>query len=156
MLGKIRSTYIFKKIIKSIPERVYLNLIIHNKKLQKKLDISIDIYIRYFNLIEIEIIIDNKEIISKKNKFIHKTYENGEPIYHIYENNKFININDEKDKPFYHIYLNDFKNEIDSNYVIKDENDTKIKILIDMEVKSLAKLFKRCFYVKEIKFIKFN
>ena len=89
MLGQIKSSFIFKKIIKYIPERIYLKVINHNKFIQKKLNISIDKYIRYFNEIEIEIIVDN-------NKLNRKT-------------NKFININDEKDKPFYLIYLNDLK-----------------------------------------------
>ena len=60
MIGKIRSAYILKKIIQFIPERVCLNLFIHNKKFQRKFDISIDRSIKYFNQIEIEIIIDNK------------------------------------------------------------------------------------------------
>ena len=136
MLGQIKSSFIFKKIIKYIPERIYLKVINHNKFIQKKLNISIDIYIRYFNQIEIEIIVDN-------NKLYRKT-------------NKFININDEKDEPFYHIYLNDFKKEVKRNHLIKNEIVTKIKVLIDVEVKSLTKIFNECYCVKEIKFIKFN
>ena len=46
---------------------------------------------------------------------------------------KFININ-ESDKLYYHIYFNDNK----------EENVTKIKIIIDNQVNSLEKLFENC------------
>ena len=48
------------------------------------------------------------------------------------------------------------KKEINLIDIIEDKIITKIKILIDMEVKSITKLFKGCPYIKEIKFIKFN
>ena len=35
---------------------------------------------------------------------------------------------------------------------MKNENASKIKVLIDMEIKSLTKLFNGCVCVKEIKF----
>ena len=136
MLGKIKSLYILRKIFKYVHERVYLNIINYNKNIQKKLNISIDTYIKYFNQIEIEIIVDNNKLKNKENKFI--------------------NINDEKYKSFYHIYLDNSKKEINRNYIMKNEIIAKIKVIIDMEIKSLSKLFNECLYVKEIKFIRFN
>ena len=47
MLGQIKSSYIFEKIIKFAPKKVYLNIIIHNKILQNELNISIDTYIKF-------------------------------------------------------------------------------------------------------------
>ena len=136
MLGKIKSLYILRKIFKYVHERVYLNIINYNKNIQKKINISIDTYIKYFNQIEIEIIVDNNKLKNKENKFI--------------------NINDEKYKSFYHIYLDNSKKEINRNYITKNEIIAKIKVIIDMEIKSLSKLFNECLYVKEIKFIRFN
>ena len=134
MLDNIKSIYILKTIIQNLSKRKYLHLIIHNKNLQNKLNISIDTYAKYYNQIEIEIIPDK----NKRNK------------------NEFIYIMDEEDKSFYHIYFNEEKEEIKRNYFTKDEDISKIKILIDMEVKSIKGLFDECYCIKEIKFIKFN
>ena len=136
MFGEIKSSYILRKIIKHINERNFLKIINYNKLFKKKLNISIDTYIRYFNQIEIEIIINNNKLDN--------------------ETNKFININDENDKQFYNIYLVEVKKEINRNYLYKYESISKIKVLIDTEVKSLTKLFNECYCLKKIKFTKFN
>ena len=39
MLNEINSKYILKKVFKYIPEGIFLKLISHNKKLQKKIKI---------------------------------------------------------------------------------------------------------------------
>ena len=135
MLDNIKSLYILKAIFTNLSKRKYLCLIIHNKKLQSKLNISIDTYIKYYNQIEIEIIPDKNQINN---------------------NNKFINIMDERDKSFYHIYFNNENVEIKRNYFTINEDVSKIKVLIDMEVKSIEALFYECYSIKEIKFIKFN
>ena len=135
MLDNIKSLYILKAIFTNLSKRKYLCLIIHNKKLQSKLNISIDTYIKYYNQIEIEIIPDKNPINN---------------------NNKFINIMDERDKSFYHIYFNNENVEIKRNYFTINEDVSKIKVLIDMEVKSIEGLFYECYSIKEIKFIKFN
>jgi len=135
MLDNIKSLYILKSIVINLSNRTYMRLIIHNKNLQKKLNISIDNYIKYYNQIEIEIIPDKNKIVKE---------------------NKFINILEEKDKHFYHIYFNDRKKEIKRNYFTFYENISKIKVLIDMDVKSIEGLFNECYCIKEVKFIKFN
>ena len=82
MLNNIKSLYIFKEVIDFIPKRKYLEVFINNKKLQKKLNISIDTYIKYYNQIEIEIMPNMRKISEDDNKI------------------NFINIKEENDKSF--------------------------------------------------------
>ena len=96
------------------------------------------IHIKLFNQIEIEIIPDISKISEDDDK------------------NKFINIKKESDKSFYQIYYNGSNEEIKRNYINIYENISKIKVIIDMEEKSLKELFENCYNIKEIKFIKFN
>ena len=81
---------------------------------------------------------------------------------------RFINI-DENDKLYYHIYFNDNKEEIKNKYKIKEENGmikheyyihqedkvTKIKIIIDYQVKSFKGLFCDSNCIESILFKKF-
>ena len=139
MLDKIKSIVNFKEVTEFITKRKYLKIFINNKKLQTKLNISIDTYIEYYNnQIEIEIIPDMNKLSEDDNK------------------NKFINIKEESDKSFYHIYFDESNEEIEIHYINKNEKISRIKVIIDMEVKSLANLFKDYYNIKEIKFIKFN
>ena len=137
MLNKIKSAFFLKMLLGYIPKKTYLKLFCYNKELQKILQISKDTYIRYSNQIEIEII--PQEILNDDEK-----------------NNTFVNL--KEDKSLYHIYLyGEGKiREIDRTFIKKDEKVSKIKVLIDMEVKSIDGLFERCEIIKEIKFIKFN
>ena len=98
-------------------ENEILQIIKYNKIIQKRLNININDYKKYYETIEIEII----------------------PIKDKY--GKFINI-DENDKLYYHIYFNDNKEEIKNKYKIEEEDKvTKIKIIIDYQVKSFKELF---------------
>ena len=66
---------------------------------------------------------------------------------------KFINIKEE-DKKYFHIYFNDNKKkEIESLY--KDDNVSKISIIIDYQIKSFSELFYNCECIESIKFKKF-
>ena len=133
MLKNIKSLYILKQIFRYIPNGKYLKIVIHNKNLQKKLNISIDTYIRYSNQIEIEILFNI-------NKFFNDKYNFGR-IYHVSNENEEI---------FYHC------EEIELENTEKNFGKFKFKLLIDSEVKSISKLFLRCRCVEEIKFVKFN
>ena len=71
------------------------------------------------------------------------------------EYDKFINVN-KKDKSYYHIYFNDNKEEIKNKYKInKKDKLTKIKIIIDYQVKSFKELFSWCECIKSINLKKF-
>ena len=108
-----------------------MEIIKYNHKLQNKLQIGINNYIKFYNEIEIEII----------------------PIYQNQDKNYFINY--QKDNELYfHIYFNDEQNEIKRNYFTKDDNIKKIKIIIDKEIKSFKKLFENCEGIEKNEFYK--
>ena len=133
MLKAIKFKLILTKIFSNIPHKKVLYIVHYNKHLQKGINISIDSYINNANKIKLEIILDQKT----KNK-----------------DKKFININSKKEEPFYHIYFDERKEEIKKNY-IRNEKVSKIKIVIDFDIKSIEHLFDYCYYIKDIKFIRF-
>ena len=137
MLNTIKAHHYLNTIFKFVPNTKRLKIINYNKRIQNILSITIDDYIKCFNQIEIEII--PKETLEEENT-----------------KNIFINIS-EKDLPYYHIYIyHSSKQELNRNYLKKEEIGAKIKIEIDKEIKSLSGLFKNCYCIKEIKFIRFN
>ena len=112
-------------------KRKNLKFFKYNKNVQNRLNLSSKDYKAYSEEIEIEII-PTKDIFGK-----------------------FININN-NDKLFYHIYFNDNKEEIKNKYEIEEEDKvTKIKIIIDYQVKSFKGLFSWCYCIKSINFKKF-
>ena len=130
----INSKYILKHIIQNLTVRKYLDIIHYNKQIQKELDLSIKDYI-LFSQIEIELKIDPNLCSKDKNIFI-KEYPNL--------------------KNLFHFYFNDDKKETKKNYINKNENISKIKIIIDYNVTTLDELFKDCNIIQEINFIRFN
>ena len=60
-----------------------------------------------------------------------------------------------ENKIYYHIYFNDNKEEIKKNYLNKNENVSKIKIIINYQIKSFEKLFENCECIEYIYFKKF-
>ena len=132
MLHKIKSKYVLKNITLNLSQKFYLLLFKYNKRLQKKLELTKKDY-KTYNQIEIDIIpIDLEK--NKKNTIINYFFD---------------------EKAFYHIFLDD-KEIKRKNYFKKKDNVKKIKVLIDMEIKSLKRLFAECKYIKEINFVKFN
>ena len=132
-LENIKSKYILQKIIDNLQRKKLLELFKHNKKTQNRLEISTNDYKRYseeFSTIEIELI----------------------PI----QNSKgtFINI-PENEKDYFHIYFNESKDEIKTNKLSEDNKISKIKIIINYQVKSFQKLFFSCKCIKSISFKKF-
>ena len=130
ILENINSKYIIEQIFDNLLRRKMLQIIKYNKHFQKKLNISKN---DYKNFIEIEI-----ELIPEE-----------------YSSGQFINILNKKDRLFYHIFFDDYKNEIDRNYINYNESISKIKIIIDYEIKSFEKLFQYCDCIKSISFLKF-
>ena len=98
-----------------------LEIVKYNKKVQNRLDLGVKDYKEYsetYSSIEIE-------IIPAKDKY-----------------GRFINIINENDKLYYHIYFNDDKEEIKNiNKIKKEDKVTKIKIIIDYQIKSFKDLF---------------
>ena len=136
MYNEIKSDYILKWIFNILYEKTILKIIKNNNALRKRLNISLKAYKKIHNQIEIEIIPIEKENLLK-------------------EENIFINYNI-KDKSYYHIYINnnDVK-EIKRNYIKKEDNVNKIKIIIEDKIKTFKELFKRCYCLKEFSIIKF-
>ena len=102
---KLKSDFIFKKIISFMERNKSLVIMKYNKKLQKRLNININDYKEYSE-IEIEL------------KLADGKYE------------EFINIPDEE-KEYYHIYFDNSNEEIKRNYLKKKEKVKKIIIIID-------------------------
>ena len=131
---KIKSRYILSKIYDIMSKKKKLEIVKYNKKVQNRLNLGVKDYKEYsetFTPIEIE-------IIPSKGRY-----------------GKFINI-DENDKLYYHIYFNDNKEEIKNKYIINSKDKiTKIKIIIDYQVKSFKKLFYYCECIESINFKKF-
>ena len=122
---KIKSDYFLQKLYDNMPKKKKLEIVKYNKKIQKRINLSVEDYKEYsetFAPIEIE-------IIPTKDKY-----------------GKFININ-KNDELYYHIYFNDNKEEIKNKYEInKKDKITKINIIIDYQVKSFRDLFSWCIY----------
>ena len=130
IIENIKSRYILSKIYNNMTIKKKLKIVKHNKRIQNRLNLDVKDYKEYS---EIEI-----EIIPAKGK-----------------DGKFINI-DKNDKLYYHIYFNDNKEEIKNKYEINEEDKiTKIKIIIDYQVKSFFKLFYECKCIESITFKKF-
>ena len=147
ILENIKSRYILSKIYNNMPKKKKLEIVKYNKNVQNRLNLGVKDYKEYsetFTTIEIE-------IIPTKDDY-----------------GKFINI-DENDKLYYHVYFNDDKEEIKNKYIIctkdgmikhyyyieKEDKVTKIKIIIDYQVKSFKELFSWCECIESINFKKF-
>ena len=128
--NNIKSTYIFKKIFNNLHKKKILDLIKYNKKIQKRLNITINENKNYNELIEIEIIPVKNEI------------------------SQFINISNEKEENYYHIYFDDDTSEIKRNYLIEEDNFSTIKIMINNKITSFNELFKECNCIESIYFKK--
>ena len=130
-IQNIKSKYILKRIFSKLNKNKMLGIIKYNKHLQGLLNLDKNDYEEHF---KIEI-----ELIPTTNKF-----------------GRFINILKKEDKTHFHIYFDDNEEEIKRYYLNKKDNISKIKIIIDYQIKSLAKLFLDCQCIKSITFKKFN
>ena len=126
----IKSGYMLKKIFNNIIRNKSMKIIRYNKSLQKRLNININDYKNYYLEIHSPIEI---EIIPFGRKFIN-----------------FSNV-DYHDYGYYHIYFNDMKEEI-KNIYSSNYNISKIKIIIDEQIKSFKYLFRDCTSIKSLSF----
>ena len=132
ILESLKSDYFLQKLYDNMTKKKKLEIVKYNKKVQNRLDLGVKDYKEYsetYSSIEIE-------IIPAKGKY-----------------GRFIYIN-KNDKLYYHIYFNDNNEEIKNKYEIKEEDKvTKIKIIIDYQIKSFNSLFKWCYCIESINFM---
>ena len=130
-LRNLQSDYFIQKFFGYMSEKKYLETIRYNKSIQKRINININHYKAYseeYSSIELDIM----------------------PTKGKYDN--FINIK-KKDKKYFHIYFNDNKKkEIKNTSLYKDDNVSKISIIIDYQIKSFSELFFNCGCIESIKF----
>ena len=129
----IKSDYILKKIFKYMQKRISLKIIKCNINIQKRLNININNYKDFsekFSPIELEII----------------------PVQNKY--GPFIKIK-EVNKKYFHIYFNDNIEEIKKTELNKEDNVSKINIIIDYQINSFSELFSYCSCIGSINFKKF-
>ena len=133
-LRNLKSDYFIQKFFGYMPKRKSLETIRYNKSIQKRMYININHYKAFFETkTSIEL-----DIIPMKGKC-----------------GKFINIKEE-DKKYIHIYFNDNKNkEIKNTSLNKDDNVSKISIIIDYQIKSFSYLLFNCGCIESIDFKKF-
>ena len=91
-LEKFKNDYFLRKVFYNLENKKILYIVKYNKKIKKRINININDYKEYSELIEIE-------MKPAKNK-----------------SGYFINIKEE-DKLYYHIYFNNNKEEIKRNYI---------------------------------------
>ena len=126
----LKADYFLQLLFGNLERKKLLDIIKYNKNIKRRINININNYKEYQELIEIE-------IIPKINKY-----------------GKFININKGYEK-YYHIYFNGSKKEIKRNDINEDDKVRKIKIIIDPEIKSFNELFYFCECIESINFNKF-
>ena len=174
-LNHVKSKYILKKIYDNVPNTKFLNIIRYNKTIQNRLDINISIYKTEYSKIIFEISVTTPSKKEIREEIIHRPRfdDFGDdddfrvndiedyfgPKYRVrgYESQKsdFIKI-ENKYKPYFHFYFDNDEREKKVNYVTSEDNISKIKIIVDYEVKALNKLFYTCSCVYEINFTKFS
>ena len=111
ILLNIKSNFIIKKIFAYMDKPKLMKIINHNKILQKRLNLSLEKYKEYFEILSPIIIEIN-----------------------IAENNHDLFINAHKD--YFHAYFDDNKKEIKRNRINEWENVKKIKVIINYQIKS--------------------
>ena len=130
----LKSDYFLKKLFNNLSKKKSLDIIKYNNKIKNRINVNIKDYKKYSELyssIEIEIKLDDNI------------------------NGNFININ-KGDEIYFHRYVNNNKDEIKRNYINKNEDIEKLKIIIDYQFKSFKELFQDCKCIEYIYFKKFN
>ena len=128
----LKNDYFLQKLFHNLLKKKSLDIIKYNKKIKERMNISIKDYKEYseiYSSIEIEI----------------------KPVNNEY--GEFINMNE--NEIYYHIYFNDNKEEIKRIYFNENDNVSKIKIIIDYQIKSFKELFYKCKCIEYICFKKF-
>ena len=151
ILNNVKNDYILLEISSYLERKKFLKIFKYNKKIQKRLQLSLNNYKEYieiFSPIEIELKI-TKPKPNELDKFLQIIQENENPKLF-----KFINIIEDQ-KKYHHIYFNNNKTETERNNLNENDKISKIKIIIDYQVKSFQNLFKDCECIETITFKKF-
>ena len=130
IFNNLKADYFLQILFNNLEKKRLLEILKYNNNIKKRINININDYKEYHELIEIEI----------------KPFNN--------KYGKFINYSEENEK-YYHIYFNNNKEEIKRNYVNKDEQIKLIKIIIDSQINSFEDLFYECNCIESIYFKKF-
>ena len=129
----LKSDYFIQKIFDYMKKRISIKIIKCNINIQKRLNININNYKDFsekFSSIELE-------IIPSQTKY-----------------GRFIKI-EEENKKYFHIYFNDNREEIKKTELKKENNVSKINIIIDYQINSFSELFSYCQCIESINFTKF-
>ena len=129
---KLKSDYFLQKLFGNLLKKKSLYIVKYNNNLKNRISININNYKEYseiYSSIELEI----------------------KPKNNIYGN--FIN-NTEENEIYFHIYFDDNQKEIKRNYLNRNEQIKKIKIIIDYQVISFESLFSLCKCIEYINFKK--
>ena len=132
---KLNSKYILKKIFDNLEDVKAYEIFRYNKNIQKKLDIDNNSY-KELSEIKSSIII---EIIPEKNKY-----------------GKIFNYLLDKYESNYHIYFDNDIKEKETNEINEEDKVSKIKLVIDNNIKSLNNLFEDCKCIESINFKRFT
>ena len=133
-LYNIKSVYSIKIIFEYIKKNKYYEIIKYNKKIQNRLNLTVNDYKEYSQLyssIEIQL------------KLVKNTYSNQ----------AFINVTD-NNKKYFHIFFNDSNKEVNLSR-LNHEKIEKVKIIIEHRIISFGYLFLFCNRIEEIYFKKF-
>jgi len=133
MFINVKSDYFIQRLFNNMSKKVTLKIIKNNMNIQKRLNININNYKDFsenFSSIELE-------IVSIQNEY-----------------GSFIDIYEEN-KKYYHIYFNDNKEEVKKTEINKEDNVSKINVIIDYQIESFVGLFYSCYCIESINFKKF-
>ena len=134
IIENVKNQYILRKIFNNLSKKRSLYLIKYNNNIKNRININNNDYKEYseiYSPIELEII----------------------PIKN--QDEYFIKVK-EKEQKYFHIFFNDDKEEIKRSNLDKSDKVSKIKIIIDYQVKSFEYLFLYCKCIQSMHFKKFN
>ena len=132
IIDNIMNNHILKVIFKNLTKIKTLEMIRYNKNVQNRLNLNINDY-KEMAKIEIDLEVTPTIVISKSN------------IINLY--------NTANDECYFNIYFKDSKNETKDEFV--NNENVKVKLIIDNNIISLCGLFKERDIINKIKFIKF-
>ena len=149
-IESLKNDFFLQKLYDITPKKKKLEIVKYNKKVQNRLNLGIKDYKEYsetYSSIEIEII-----LAKGKDDIFLNIDENDDLYYHIYFNDNKEEIKNKDRKEHYRKEYGETKHEY---YITEEDKITKIKIILDYQVKSFQRLFSDCKCIESINFKKF-